>query len=433
MKKRFLLPLLLIALMCVCSTAFAASISGQQSIAFITDATGNEVTALTDDDNTTVWTKSTAFGGVDLTVTLYDGTVGEIWIRSGYAYTYNWYSHYDRPDVVKVTVYYQVDPYTESCDVYRYRLADEYRPDTIATGWNSGYQRLLLPKQYTDVTKIELSIESAITGYGSTGATISDLVIASGSHATATPKSYATATPKPYVVYVTPTPGPETDEDDDVVVEIVTAKPSSPTATPYIENITPTSKPAATAAPTAVPEPTATPKPIDYPTDVGTVATLLKRIATRTGPSNYFDEPGSFFSAGDQVKVITRAWDDENEVWWFQVEFYDEFDRYWYRAYTTCVRIDLDPELVPMETDKPFETLVRVDTPVYYGPGTEFRLFKHSVAYAGYAAKVYNIEGEWAQIEYYDYATEQLRRGWVALVDLVDYQTAAAQIPALTK
>ena len=429
MKKRFLLPLLLIALMCVCSTAFAASISGQQSIAFITDAYGNDVTTLTDDNNTTVWTKSTAFGGVDLTVTLYSGTVGEIWIRSGYAYTANWYSHYDRPDVVKVTVYYQANQYTESYDVYRYRLTDEYRPNTITTGWNSGYQRLLLPKKYTNVTKIELSVESAVIGYGSTGATISDIVIAAGSHATATPKAYATATPKPYVVYVTPTPAPETDEDDDPLVEVVTAKPTTkPTATPDIEIITPTSKPTATAEP----KPTATPKPITYPTNVGTIATLLKRIATRTGPSNYFDEPGSFFSAGDQVKVITRAWDSENDIWWFQVEFYDEFDNYWYRAYTTSARIDLDPNLVPMETDEPFETVISVDTRVYYGPGTEFRLFKHSVAYAGYAVKVYNIEGNWAQIEYYDYATEQLRRGWVALVDLVDYQKAAAQVPALT-
>ena len=413
MKKLRILPLLLLVLLIgLCATASAATISGQQTILSVEDAQGR-VTSLTDDDPATAWTvPGYNDGQADLTINLYGTSVGEIWIRSGYAYTANWFNHYDRPDVIKVTVYYEANRYTTSYDTYRYRLKDEYRPSTVGSEWNSGYQRLLLPKKYTGVTKIEITIESVVAGYGNTGATISDVIVAGGSHATATPKAYATATPKPYVVYVTPTPGPytdddvyypEDDEDDEPLVEVVTRQP---TATPYIKPITPT------------PMPDATKEPVIYPSTTGTRALLVKRIATRSGPSNYFDEPGSFFSAGDEVKVLSKAWDNENEIWWFQVEF--QYDGEWYRAYTPASRIDLSADYVPTETTEPFETVIGADTRVFFGPGTEYREFRYSVAYAGYAVKVYAVEGDWAQIEYYDWATEARRRGWVVTEDLAE-------------
>ena len=417
MKKHCLL-FLIAALLCLGAvTASAAGIPGQQNIS-VSDASGY-VDALTDDSTATAWTKP-GYGTPDLTITLYSGSVGEIWIRSGHNYSSNYYNHHDRPDTIKVTVYYQANRYTESYDVYRYRLTDSYRPNTVSASWNSGYQRLLLPKRYTGVTRIELTIESTVNGYGNTGATISDIIVAAGSHATATPKAYATATPKPYVVYVTPTPGPwdeeddyvdflppypEDEEDDDPLVDYIKPQSSSsPSPTPYIHLI----------PPAPVPED----KPVEYPTKEGTVAPLLKRIATRTGPSNYFDEPGSFFGKGDEINVLTKAWDVENELWWFQVEF--KYDGLWYRAYTPANRIDLDPDLVPMEPEEPYSTEIAEDTVVYYGPGRQFREFKYSVAYKGYDVKVYLIEEDWAQIEYYDYATETRRRGWVVVEDLAD-------------
>lgn len=406
-KLRFLPLILLVVLICLCVTASAATISGQQSILSVEDAQG-QVTSLTDDDPATAWIDP-GYGEPQLTINLYGASVGELWIRSGYAYTANWFNHYDRPDVVKVTVYYTANRYTTTYESFRYRLKDEYRPNTISAGWDSGYQRLLLPKKYTGVTKIELTVEGSVSGYGNTGVAISDLIIAGGSHATATPKAYATSTPKPYIVYVTPTPGPDTDDDviypddDPPLVEIITPRP---TATPYVKPITPT------------PMPDATREPIVYPSEVGVVSTLVKRIATRSGPSNYFDEPGSFFSAGQEVKVISKAWDKENEIWWFQVEF--EYDNLWYRAYTPGSRIDLPADYVPTETTEPFETEIGADTRVFFGPGTMYREFKYSVAYAGYDVKVYAIEGDWAQIEYYDYATEARRRGWVVTEDLAE-------------
>ena len=414
MKKLCFLPLILLLLVCLGATAFAANLPGQQTIIAVMDGNGY-VTNLTDDDATTSWTQS-SHGAPDLTLSLYSASVGEIWIRSGYAYTQNWYNHYDRPDVVKVTVYYQANRYTESYDMYRYRLMDEFRPNTVSANWNSGYQRLLLPKQYQGVTKIELTIESAITGFGKTGATISDIIVTGGSHATATPKAYATATPKPYVVYVTPTPGPETDDDDvvfitpvpdedddDSLVELITPAPR-PTATPEIVVITPT--PAA--------------DPIEYPSLGGIIATLSSRAATRSGPSNRFDEPGSFFSEGAEVKVISKSWDNYNDLWWLQIEF--QYRGEWYRAYTTENRVNVNLSLVPEEPTigDPIDSgVIQQQCKASFGPGKVYRVFGTSVLHEGNKVDIYAIENGWVQIEYTDYGSNEdpqpRRRGWVPI------------------
>ena len=424
MKKLRILLLLTLSLVCLSAAASAATIPGQQSIASVTDQNGY-VAALTDDDPTTAWTQS-GYGAPDITLGFYSATVGEIWIRSGYAYTQNWYSHYDRPDTVKVTVYYQANRYTESYDVYRYRLTDAYRPNTQSADWIGGYQRLLLPKQYTGVTRIELTIESVVEGFGRTGATISDLAVAAGSHATATPKARATATPKPYTVYVTPTPGPWTEEDDwsgdnwdaeetdyDDYIDYITPRP---TATPYVAVVT--------TKPTEVPTPTPTPKPIQYPSLGGVTATLTKRMATRSGPSTAFDEPGSFFSAGDEVKVISKTYDEVNRLYWYQVEF--QYKNEWYRAYTTDEYVNVNPSLIP---DEPalFDPLdsqkILKLTYTNFGPGDSYKTYTYFALYPGANVTIYAIEDGWAQIEYIDYSSayEPYRRGWVPLDVIYEY------------
>lgn len=418
MKKLRFLLLLTLALVCLGATASAATIPGQQSIAFISDANGY-VTSLTDDDPATAWSQSGS-GGVDLTINLHGNNVGEIWIRSGYAYTQNWYSHYDRPDTVKVTVYYQANRYTESYDVYRYRLTDAYRPTTVSAGWNNGYQRLLLPKQYSGVTRIELTIENVIVGFGRTGATISDIAVAAGSHATATPRAYATATPRPYVVYVTPTPGPWTEEDDwnDGYVEYITPIPEDdddnlveyitprPTSTPVISVITPT------PAPTRV--------PVQYPSAGGVVTTLTKRVATRSGPGTRFDEPGSFFSAGDEVKVFSKVYDNYNNVYWYQIEF--QYKGEWYRAYTSESYLNINRNLIPDEPAiyDPLDSQKALKkTYVSFGPGNIYKQYTASVIHPGNRLDIYAIEDGWALVEYTDYGSpkdpQPQRRGWVPL------------------
>ena len=412
MKKLCFLSLILFLLLAMVSTASAASMPGQQSISYIADGNGY-VTSLTDDNATTAWTKQGSYGP-DLTLYMNYASVGEVWIRNGYAYTQNWYTHYDRAAKVKVTVYYYANQYTESYDTYRYNLTDAFRPTTSNKTWNNGYQRLLLPKQYRNVTKIELTIEDVVLGAGRTGATISDIIVASGSHATATPKSYATATPKPYVVYVTPTPGPadspdtgDNRGDNDYPYEEQT---NVPTATPVVSVVTPI--PTEPQAPQSTPVP---PSTMNYPSEGGVIGYTTKRMATRFGPSTSYGEPGSYFSAGHEVKVITRTWDSVNDGYWYQVEFLDNGE--WHRAYTPANRVDVaDTSLIPNEVPLSDPLDVRyspIEYPVYYGPGENYKQL--GTLGAEKRCPVYNIENGWVQVEYINYANNVKYRGWVPL------------------
>lgn len=401
MKKTLLLALLVLLLTCLCTGALAASgPANPVYISSITDSTGNAVTTLTDGSTATTWTKNASGYGADLTINLYNATVGEIWVRNGHCYSQNYYNHYDRPDVIAVTVWYSANYYTSTSVTYRYRMSDAFRPNASSSAWYNGYQRILLPEQLSGVTRIELTIESATQGYGRTGATITDVIVASGAHATATPYTRVTATPRPYVQYITPSPTP--------YVQYVTPTPTRnviiitppPTTPPLVEMITPT--------------PTATLPADGYPSE-GVVARLTKTAATRSGPSNDYDEPGSFFSSGTEINVISKAWDPENELWWFQIEF--NYRGEWMRAYTPENRIDLDPDLVLTENDEGDAREVLYDQRVYFGPGEHFRMYKVSMLYKESRAVIYGFEEVdgvlWAQIHYHDYAINEDRRGWV--------------------
>ena len=418
MKKLCFLALILVLFLATVSAAGAAAMPGQQNISHITDENGY-VTSLTDDNATTAWTKQSAYGP-DLTLYTNYASVGEIWIRNGYAYTQNWYTHYDRAAKVKVTVYYYANQYTESFDTYRYNLTDAFRPNTVNKSWSNGYQRLLLPKQYRNVTRIELTIEGTVIGAGRTGATISDIIVASGSHATATPKSHATATPKPYVVYVTPTPAPATPvpdysgtpddnrgDNDYPYVELIT--PVGPaTNTPAISVVTPTVPPVEMFTP--VP-----PSTVKYPSSGGVIGYTTMRIATRFGPNGSYGEPGSFFTAGQEVKVITRVWDPVNDLYWYQLEFM--LNGQWLRAYVTDSRVNVvDTALIPKEVPlgEPLDIRTSlIEYPVYYGPGENYKCI--GTLGADKRCPIYNIENGWVQVEYINYANDVKYRGWVPM------------------
>lgn len=421
MKKICLLTLLVLTMVMLCTGAMAAGPEGQVYIGSVTDAYGNSVPALTDGSTATTWTKTVSGYGADLTVSLYSATVGEIWVRNGHCYSQNYYNHYDRPEVIAVTLYYSANRYTTTSVTYRYRMSDSFRPNASSASWSNGYQRILLPQALNGVTKIELSIESSKQGYGSTGATITDIIVATGSHATATPYTYTTATPRPYVEYITPSPTPYVHVITPTpYVQPVTPTPPrevvvltpEPTDPPIVELITPVPPQVTPVQPVVTPVPGL---PTEGYLSPGVEALLTKTAATRSGPSNDYDEPGSFFSAGTPINVISKAWDPENELWWFQIEF--NYRGEWMRAYTPENRIDLDPDLVPTELDEPDAREVLYDHRVYFGPGEQYRMYKVSMLYEGSRAVIYgyaDVDGVlWAQIHYHDYAIGEDRRGWV--------------------
>ena len=80
----------------------------------------------------------------------------------------------------------------------------------------------------------------------------------------------------------------------------------------------------------------------------GYSAKLNKKIATRTGPSRSYDEPGTFFIsnwASQTVTVYTKAYRDG--VWWVLVDFAERGHPY--RLYTGASRVEIDLSMIPEE------------------------------------------------------------------------------------
>ena len=144
-------------------------------------------------------------------------------------------------------------------------------------------------------------------------------------------------------------------------------------------------------------------------------ATLNQRLATRTGPGTQYDEPGSFFSAGTVVTVLSKAYDDPNGIWWVQVEFASGGSLY--RAYTGIKRFrDLSLQYIPEERvigQCWFGHAVEC----YYGPSYDYKRIKRDIP-AGTSCDVIAIDPGYAsdfiQVEFYDAGLGQYRRPWVA-------------------
>ncbi len=152
-----------------------------------------------------------------------------------------------------------------------------------------------------------------------------------------------------------------------------------------------------------------------YYTDYAYVpATLNSRLASRTGPSTNYDEPGSFFNAGTSVTVLSRAYDNRNNIWWVQVEF--NYSGAWYRVYTGVKRFNnLNLNTIPEEYQIG-ECKLSGSVTGRYGPGSAYAAIKRSLP--GYAAcKVFAYadggNGDYVQIECYDNGLSQYRRAWV--------------------
>lgn len=142
--------------------------------------------------------------------------------------------------------------------------------------------------------------------------------------------------------------------------------------------------------------------------------TLNRKLATRTGPSTKYDEPGSFLYAGAMVTVHSRSYDSVNEIWWLQVEFTADGARYW--AYTGVQRVDGINLYSILEEKQIGECTVSQSTPCYYGPSYEYKRISRNVP-AGVSCKifgyVYNDPSDFIQIEFYDSGAGCLRRAWV--------------------
>ena len=144
----------------------------------------------------------------------------------------------------------------------------------------------------------------------------------------------------------------------------------------------------------------------------GYSAKLNKKIATRTGPSRSYDEPGTFFIndwSKQTVTVYTKAYHDG--VWWVLVDFAERGHSY--RLYTGASRVEIDLSMIPEE--KPIGTFSvgwGSDITGYYGPGTNYTGIKKAVP-KGASGDVYAVENGYVWIDFFDSDSNKQRRAWV--------------------
>lgn len=147
-----------------------------------------------------------------------------------------------------------------------------------------------------------------------------------------------------------------------------------------------------------------------------TYGVLNTQIATRTGPGTNYSEPGTFLRAGDIVTVRSKVWDERNEIWWVQVEFWDNGKKL--RAYTGSWRMSVDLNRVRTEVPLCCCT-VEQDAPAYTAPyGDDPSGCWSDMVPAGTQATLYEIDGGYGLIECWNAKRQIMWRVWVRMRDL---------------
>ena len=99
-------------------------------------------------------------------------------------------------------------------------------------------------------------------------------------------------------------------------------------------------------------------------------ATLNRAMSTRTGPSTSYTEPGTFFGAGDVVRIVSIVY-DENQLPWVQVDI--DYGRKQLRAYTGLKRFDgVKPGDIPREDNLLLDCTVLETLTPQCGPGVDY-------------------------------------------------------------
>lgn len=143
------------------------------------------------------------------------------------------------------------------------------------------------------------------------------------------------------------------------------------------------------------------------------VAYPNQRLATRTGPSTDFDEPGTF-SQSTQVRAMSKAYDTTNRIWWIQFQFVYQGNRYC--AYTGLKRFDgLDINQLPEERAIGWCRFNSRGVEAFYAPSDDAAPGRNIPA--GTVATIYAVvegmDSDFIQVEFYDTSINQMRRAWV--------------------
>ena len=150
-------------------------------------------------------------------------------------------------------------------------------------------------------------------------------------------------------------------------------------------------------------------------------AQTLMRVASRSGPGTNYDELGSYHKQGYTLTVLSRAYDENNGIWWLQVEL--AYGSELRRMYTGLKRVDIDINDVQDECPL-FYARVKSSNIPYYGPGTAYTAHKNAIA-AGTEGIIYGFEDGWVLFEFYNADKKQYRRVWMPIdrVEITGYVT----------
>lgn len=150
-------------------------------------------------------------------------------------------------------------------------------------------------------------------------------------------------------------------------------------------------------------------------------AKTLMRVASRSGPGTNYDELGSYHKQGYTLTVLSRAYDENNGIWWLQVEL--NYGSELRRMYTGLKRVDIDINAVQDECPLYFARVKYSNIP-YYGPGTAYTVHKEAIA-ADTEGIIYGFEDGWVLFEFYNADKKQYRRVWMPMdqMEITSYVT----------
>ena len=151
-----------------------------------------------------------------------------------------------------------------------------------------------------------------------------------------------------------------------------------------------------------------------YPQYAYVTGVTNQKLATRTGPSTKYDEPGTYLSANSHVTVLSKAYDTGNGIWWVQVDMSSNGARV--RAYTGQKRFSsLNMSAVP-EEHVIGSCYVSSSRTGYYGPSSSYKRISRQVP-GGIFCDIYGREdlgeGAYVQIEFFDSGLNRMRRAWI--------------------
>ena len=129
---------------------------------------------------------------------------------------------------------------------------------------------------------------------------------------------------------------------------------------------------------------TATPKPSS---SAGLWGLATQKLATRDGPGTTYNEKGTYNVAGQYIKVLSRAWDKRNSIWWVKCEIpYRNEVRVLWTGYKRFDSSTLPLESIPMEGQQASVT----QPPAAGGWSQAYQSFVTNRTYLSSAQEYYN-------------------------------------------